>query len=141
MSQIKANTKLIVAPGDKNLTLASNLGNLTTNLTYSNQQLNFTQLQLNGPDLRLNGNANINTTNNYLIANLNAQFVADPNTLTSKVIYPITINGNSSKINWNSVNQQIANNLGSSIIESGKNITKSTGSAIENIAHSIKNWF
>lgn len=141
INQIKANTKLIVAPGDKNLALASNLGNLTTNLTYSNQQLNFTQLQLNGPDLRLNGNANINTTNNYLIANLNAQFVANPNTLTSKVIYPITINGNSSKINWNSVNQQIANNLGSSIIESGKNITKSTGSAIENIAHSIKNWF
>jgi|GEM_PF-2481016 len=131
--------------GAKNLNLTSNLGHLSSHVNYSETMLETNQLLLSGPDLRASANGSIDTKNNYMSYQVNAQFMSAPNTLTGKIIYPATINGPidnpQNSINWNSVSRQIAEDLGGSIINTGKNVGKATGSTMEKIGSKIKSWF
>jgi hypothetical protein len=103
------------------------------------------QLVLSGPDLRANANGKLNTDTNYINYQVNAQFVADPNSLTGKIIYPATISGPitnpNNSVDWTSVNKQIAQNLSGSLINTGKDVGKATGSTVEKIGNKIKSWF
>jgi hypothetical protein len=135
-----ANTK-----GQKNLNIISNLGHLSSKVTYTGKMIENHQLVLSGPDLRANANGKLNTDTNYINYQVNAQFVADPNSLTGKIIYPATISGPitnpNNSVDWTSVNKQIAQNLSGSLINTGKDVGKATGSTVEKIGNKIKSWF
>lgn len=135
-----ANTK-----GQKNLNIISNLGHLSSRVTYTGKIIENHQLVLSGPDLRANANGKLNTDTNYINYQVNAQFVADPNSLTGKIIYPATISGPitnpNNSVDWTSVNKQIAQNLSGSLINTGKDVGKATGSTVEKIGNKIKSWF
>jgi hypothetical protein len=87
------------------------------------------------------GNGVLNNNNSYLSARINAQFVAAPNSLTGKIVYPVSINGNQTTIDWSSVSTQLSKNLGSSLIDTGKQVGGTTGSVAKNIGNKIKSWF
>lgn len=135
-----ANTK-----GQKNLAITSNLGRLTSKVTYTGKTIENHNLVLSGPDLRANANGRLDIDRNYMNYQVNTQFVADPNSLTGKIIYPATISGRpdnpDNSIDWTSVNKQIAQNLGGSLINTSKEVGKATGSTVKKIGNTIKSWF
>lgn len=135
-----ANTK-----GQKNLAITSNLGRLTSKVTYTGKTIENHNLVLSGPDLRANANGRLDIDRNYMNYQVNTQFVADPNSLTGKIIYPATISGRpdnpDNSIDWTSVNKQIAQNLGGSLINTSKEVGKVTGSTVKKIGNTIKSWF
>ncbi|AUR51841.1 AsmA family protein [Aquella oligotrophica] len=135
-----ANTK-----GQKNLAITSTLGHLTSKVTYTGKTIENHNLVLSGPDLRANANGKLDINKNYMNYQVNAQFVADPNSLTGKIIYPATISGRpdspDDSIDWTSVNKQIVQNLGGSLIQTGKDVGKATDSTVKKISNKIKSWF
>ncbi len=146
IDQIKSSLNAANTSGPKNLNLVSNLGHLTSSsMDYQNGVLVTPRISLNGPDLRVNANGKVDTNRNYLDYRLNAQFVADPTTLTGKIVYPVTmvgaLNNPNTEVNWNSVNSQIAANLGSTITNTGKSVGKATDSTLNKIGKTIKGWF
>lgn len=141
ISQIRSSISAADSNEHKNLSMASNLGRLNANLNYSAPQLRFSQLTLSGPDVHASGNGVLNNNNSYLSARINAQFVAAPNSLTGKIVYPVSINGNQTTIDWSSVSTQLSKNLGSSLIDTGKQVGGTTGSVAKNIGNKIKSWF
>ncbi|TXH53479.1 MAG: AsmA family protein [Bacteroidia bacterium] len=141
INQIKAGIINPATKGRKNYHLVSDLGALRATLKYNNHQLAINSISLNGKDVRIYGNLNLNTSNDYLRGNLNAQFVAPPNTLHSKIRYPIKINGSKTIIDWNSINKQIYNNIASSIKNMGNSLGKIVESKSKKLGRKIKSWF
>lgn len=148
ISQIQSSVKAAAGTEKKNLNINSNLGSLNAQLDYSGSLLRISQIYLSGPDLRASGNATVNTNSQQMNAHINAQFVASPNSLTGKIVYPVTISGNNTKIDWASVSSQLTRNMGSSLINTGKDVggvAKDAGSATVNttkkIGSTIKSWF
>lgn len=142
ISQIKNSIRSITSKGNKNLAITSDLGSMSTNIYYDEQRLNLSNLSLNGPEIMVNGFINSKpNVKNSIDGKLNARFVADPDTLTGKVIYPIYIKNSARNIDWNSVSRQITINVGSSIGSAGKRVGAATGSTLKTIGKKIKGWF
>lgn len=141
VNQIQASVKAAAGSDRKNLNLVSNLGSLSGHLNYRAPQLQFSPLYLNGPALRASGNAIVNTKNQLVNAAINAQFVAAPNSLTGKIVYPVTITANRATINWTSVSSQLTKNIGNSLIDSGKDVGNATVNTTKKIGSTIKSWF
>lgn len=140
IAQIKASVKAAASDGNKDYHQQSNLGSLSSIMNYKSEIISFSELNLLGPDLRASGSGNYNLQNKILDAKINARFVADPNTLTGKVVYPITLSGYKGQnhtIDWNSVNSQVAANLGSSISNTGKAV----GNGAKTLGQKISSWF
>ncbi len=140
IAQIKASVRAASSDGNKNYQQQSNLGSLNCTTNYKSEIISFSGLNLAGPDLIANGSGSYNLQSKNLNAKINARFVADPNSLTGKVVYPITLSGykgQSHTIDWNSVNSQIAGNLGSSIGNTGKAV----GNGAKTLGQKISSWF
>ena len=141
VSQIKNSVAAAGSNGQKDLNITSNLGSLNSNINISQNQAKFNSLYLSGPDVKASGNGNLDLNNKYLTANINAQFVADPSSLTGKIVYPVTINGNNTVIDWNSVSAQLTKNVGGSLINTTKQVGSTTTGAVKTIGSKIKSWF
>jgi uncharacterized protein involved in outer membrane biogenesis len=140
IAQIKTSVRAASSDGNKNYHQQSNLGSLSCTTNYKSEIISFSGLNLAGADLIANGSGNYNLQNKNLNAKINARFVADPSSLTGKVVYPITLSGykgQSHTIDWNSVNSQIAANLGSSIGNTGKAV----GNGAKTLGQKISSWF
>lgn len=141
VSQIQSSVRAAAGSNRKDLNLRSNLGSLTAHLNYNAPLLRVSQIFLTGPALRASGNAIVNIKNQQVNAAINAQFVAAPNSLTGKIVYPVTITGNQATINWSSVSSQLTKNIGNSLIDSGKEAGNATVNTAKKIGSTIKSWF
>ena len=145
IGKIKASLKQATTPTNQATNNNSNLGYLKANLIWQNELLSFPQATLIGPDLKVNFHGQINTKDNHINSQLMAQFIADPKTLTGKIIYPISLNGNINNpdmlINWDSVSKQLAVNIANSLQKTGKEVNQSAKSTIRKISNKIKSWF
>lgn len=153
INQIKLSIAAVNYKGSKDLNSASNLGSLnSTAMTYQNGVWVTPQISLYGPDLHANAFGRLNHKRNYMDYQVNTRFVAELNTLTSKIIYPITVSGPinnpNMSINWDSITRQLSTNVTHTITNTGRTVKKAadsalhkTDSTIRKISNTVKGWF